>query len=191
MVSSRFQYVPILVTTPDRLSLSHFRLECHSTDFYSWRVASPDTAILSHQHPAPCEFGMPRLSHDSGIKALSHPAGKGFCFLYDPLSLESTDTKPRWKGILTDDVLSQMLRRLLAYRIHHTIISFRLRATQNLLSLPNLPVRFGYSWNPPSFAARTKFLDRSTRRSLCHPLPAGGYPLFPARITRWLSLTSL
>lgn len=42
---------------------------------------------------------------------------------------------------------------LLTYRIQHSIICFRLRATYNLNTAPNTPVRFGTPWEPPLVAA--------------------------------------
>lgn len=97
----------------------------------------------------------------SGIKTLLTCDGRSL-LLFDYIIIVSQGIHP--EGFWPTMCFSAKVRSLLDYRMLHTIICFRLRATDNLLSSTNLPIRcFDIHRYRPRLQPRTNTFTNRTR----------------------------
>lgn len=148
MDSQLFRHVPMAPAAPDKYSLSLFMSQPTPLISVRAKVASLYAALLSHEHRWPCGLPGGLVPCGQPLRRFWFVTGEVFRLLMktgiEPAPIASNaialpiELFSGWREMC----FSTKLRKLLAYRILHTSICFRLRATCNLQAFTNPPVRY-------------------------------------------------
>ena len=168
MVSVLFHCIPTVATTPDRFRSNHF-LRLNATPQISLHRGG--SALLLQYFLMNYGFlaSPRRLCYltTTVLRRFYTEPGKAFAFYHYSLPIKSAGIEPASVS-LTDDVLSQRFRRLLAYRMPHTINMISLSGTLNLRSFYQKPAGplISSSWIPPSLDRLGLIIPLDTKHGL-------------------------